>query len=706
MARTVPLDRIRNIGIMAHIDAGKTTTSERILFYSGENHKLGEVHDGAATMDFMVQEQERGITIGSAATCCSWREHRITLIDTPGHVDFTAEVERSLRVLDGAVALFCAVGGVQPQSEQVWHQSEKYGVPKIAFINKMDRIGADFLGVVESIRSVLKANPVPVVLPIGKEDGFQGLIDLVNMNAVYFDESDKGMKRTVREIPPELMDTAREWRQNLVEKAAEQDDALLEKFFEDGDITKEEIVSVIRKATIARQIVPCICGTAFKNKGIQILLDAVVDYLPSPLDIPAVTGTERPVSKEEAEEGGVPVVTRTQNDDEPFSALAFKIVSDKYFGKLVYCRIYSGTLHAGETVYNSTRDKSQRVGRVLRMHANKQEALEEAHAGDIIAVVGLSNTRTGDTICDSEHPIVLESISFPAPVISISIKSDSQADKEKLIDALAKLSDEDPTFVVTNDEETKETIIAGMGELHLEIIVDRLRREFGVACTVGRPEVAYRERITIPVQGEYRHVKQSGGRGQYGDVYLRLEPQDPGKGFQFTNGIVGGVIPGEFIPSVEKGVIAAMQKGPYAAYPVVDVAVTLYDGSYHEVDSSDFAFQEAARQCFRKLMMQGEPQLLEPVMSVEVTMPEDYMGAITGSICQRRGRVESMNEKGGLKVVHCMVPLSEMFGYANTCRTLTQGRGTFTMIFERYEAVPFAIAEQIIAKRREAGKIH
>ncbi len=701
MARTTSLDKVRNIGIMAHIDAGKTTTSERILFYCGESHKLGEVHDGAATMDFMVQEQERGITIGSAATSAFWRKHQITLIDTPGHVDFTAEVERSLRVLDGAVALYCAVGGVQPQSEQVWRQSEKYEVPKIAFVNKMDRIGADFFGVVNSIHTVLKANPVPVVIPIGASDTFRGVVDLLKMKAIIFDEESNGMAFHEEDIPADLVDTANEWRQNLVEKVAETDDTLLEKFFAGEELTVAEMIPAIRKATIARNIVPVLCGTAFRNKGVQPLLDAIVDYLPSPLDISDVVGS---ISDEQKAAGVEPPV-RKADDDEPFSALAFKIVADKHMGKLVYIRIYSGTLETGATVWNSTREQAQRIGRIVRMHANKQESLETAQAGDIVAVVGLSRTRTGDTICMKEDPIILESIEFPTPVISISIKPASRGDNEKLIKGLQALADEDPTFVISFDEETEETIISGMGELHLEIIVDRLKREFGVEADIGRPEVAYRETATVTVEGDYKHVKQSGGSGQYGHVYLRLEPQDAGKGFTFVNEIKGGAIPGEYIPACEKGVIAAMEKGPYAAYPVVDMKVTLYDGTYHEVDSSAIAFELAARQCFKQLMLKGNPQLLEPVMAVEVTLPEDYLGAVTGSICQRRGRIDQMNEKAGMKIVSAYVPLSEMFGYSNTVRTLTQGRGSFTMIFDHYEAVPFIITEQIIAKRKETGKL-
>jgi elongation factor G len=642
----------------------------------------------------MPQEQERGITIGSAATCCNWREHRITLIDTPGHVDFTAEVERSLRVLDGAVALFCAVGGVQPQSEKVWLQSEKYEVPKIAFVNKMDRTGADFYGVLEEIRSTFKCNPVPVVTPIGKEDKFEGIIDLIKMVAVYYD----GDKMREEPIPAPLADRARHWHANLVERCAEQDDDLLEKFFAEGELSEGEILSILRKATIARRIVPVFCGSAFKNKGIQHLLDGVVNLLPAPNEIPPIiSAVADPEAKPERREPA---------DDAPFSALAFKIVADKHAGKLTYIRVYSGTLLSGQNVWNSTIGKEQRIGRILRMHANHSVQLEAAHTGDIVAIVGLAHTRTGDTICDAAHPIQLTAIEFPAPVVSISITPDSTADSEKLSNALYKLADEDPTFTVAFDQETGETIISGMGELHLEIIVDRLRREFGVAASVGRPEVAYRETTTQPVDGQYKHVKQSGGRGQYAHVVMRLEPLPAGSGFEFVNDVVGGRIPANFIPSVQKGVVKAMQSGPYAGYPVVDVRVVLTDGSFHEVDSSDFAFQEAARVCFRTLFMKDTPVLLEPVMSVEVATPEEFMGTVTGTICQRRGRVEAMEDKAGQKLIRGMVPLGEMFGYANALRGLTQGRASFSMQFEHYEAVPFFLTEQIIAARRKAGKIH
>jgi elongation factor G len=678
---------------MAHIDAGKTTVSERILFYSGRTHKLGEVHDGKATMDWMDLEQERGITITSAATTVHWQDHQITLIDTPGHVDFTAEVERSLRVLDGAIALFCAVGGVQPQSEQVWRQSEKYNVPKLAFINKMDRTGADFFGVVEEIQSTLGANAVPMVVPIGKEDKFEGVIDLLKMKAVYYSDKDAGVTYHEEEIPADKLEKAKTWRANLVEKSAEQCDALLEKFLEQGDLSEEEITSIIRKATIARRIIPVYCGSGFKNKGIQRVLDGVVSFLPSPMDLPAIIHAK-------GEEG-----ERVHSDDEPFSALAFKIVADKHMGKLTFMRVYSGTVKSGSVVFNSTQGKDQRIGRILRIHANRQEAIDEACCGDIVGVVGMGDTRTGDTLCCKENPIVLESIEFPAPVMSISIRPENRGESDKMGDALHKLADEDPTFVVGFDQETGETLLSGMGELHLEVLVERLKREFGVVGQVGRPEVAYRETGTGVVEGAYKHVKQTGGRGQYAHVVMRLDPTDPGRGFSFVNEVKGGNIPQSFIPAVEKGVIHAMQKGPFAGYPVVDMQVTLLDGSYHEVDSNEHAFQEAARMCFKELFVASHPELLEPVMSVEVTVPEEFMGSATGSICQRRGRIESMDSQADNKVIQSFVPLSEMFGYANTIRTITQGRGSFTMHFEHYEAVPYGIAEEIIKRRREQNKI-
>jgi len=693
MARQVPLKNVRNIGIMAHIDAGKTTVSERILYYTGRSHKIGEVHDGAATMDWMEQEQERGITITSAATTCMWKDHMISIIDTPGHVDFTMEVERALRVLDGAIALYCAVGGVQPQSETVWHQSERYEVPKIAFVNKMDRIGADFFGVVEGIQNMLGANAVPVVIPIGASDDFVGVIDLVTMKALIFNEDSKGAEWDETDIPEDLVETAKKWRNNLVEKCAEQDEELLEKYFEEGDLSEDEIWDILRKATCARQVVPVYCGSAFKNKGVQQVLDGVIKILPAPNEIPPIICTKNPDNQ------------RKVDDDEVFSALAFKIMSDKHMGKLTYLRIYSGTLNSGENIWNSSQQKKQRIGRLLRMHSNRQEAIDVAVAGDIVAVAGLAETKTGDTLCGKDNEIYLESMDFPAPVISISIKPESQADNEKLGEALHRLADEDPTFTVAFDHETSETIISGMGELHLEIIVDRLRREFSVVAEVGRPEVAYRETATSPADGAYKHSKQSGGRGQYGHVVMGVSPGKPGDGFEFINKVVGGRIPAEYIPSVEKGIIQALEAGPFAGYPVVDMTVTLTDGSYHEVDSSDFAFQIAGRQGFKELFMKGNPQLLEPVMSIEITTPDEFMGACNSTIAQRRGRIESMDERGGMKIVKGMVPLSEMFGYSNTIRSLTQGRASFSMHFEHYEAVPFSIAEDVVKKRREEGKI-
>jgi elongation factor G len=692
------ISKIRNVGIMAHIDAGKTTVSERLLFYTGKNYKVGEVHEGQATMDWMEQERERGITITSAATTIPWREHSITLIDTPGHVDFTAEVERSLRVLDGAIALFCAVGGVQPQSEKVWKQSEKYGVPKIAFINKMDRTGADFLNVVKKIQNILGANAVPIVIPIGKEEIFKGVIDLIEMKAILYDDETLGQKYQVMEIPKDKMEKALKWRTNLVEKCAEQDDKLLEKFLETGDLSREEITGIIRKATIARKVVPVFCGSAFKNKGIQKLLDGIVDFLPAPDDLPEIKG----IAPDEAK---LPQPARPNSPEAPFSALVFKIMSDRHMGKLSYIRIYSGKLKSGETVLNSTRRCEQRIGRLLRMHANKQEAIEMASAGDIVAVVGLGEAKTGDTLCNLKHPIILESIEFPTPVMSISVNPASRLDSEKMFNALHRLADEDPTFVVRQESETKETIIAGMGELHLEIIVDRMKREYGVNVATGKPEVAFRETPTITIEGEYKHVKQSGGRGQYAHVCLRLEPLNTGGGFEFVNEITGGRIPSQYIPSVEKGIVKAMERGSYAGYPVVDIRVTLFDGSFHEVDSSDAAFQEAGRAGFCELFKKAEPELIEPIMALEVTSPEDFLGAITGAICQRRGRIESMEMQGVNRIIQASAPLSEMFGFANVIRTVSQGRANYIMHFDHYETVPFALAEEIVKKRKEQGKV-
>ena len=693
-AKTFPLDHVRNFGIMAHIDGGKTTTSERILYYSGKNYKIGEVHEGAATMDFMVQEQERGITIQSAATCVMWGAYRLSLIDTPGHVDFTAEVERSLRVLDGAVALYCAVGGVQPQSEQVWRQSEKYKVPKIAFVNKMDRVGANFYSVMDQMKNQLGANPVPMVLPIGAGETFSGIIDLVNMKALRYDMKTLGKTVTEEDVPADMLEKAKEYRQKMVESAAEQDDALMEKFFAGEELTIDEIKSAIRKGCIARTITPAFCGSAFKDKGVQQLLDGVCDYLPSPLDAGDAVSQDNPEEK------------RSPSDNDPFCGLAFKIMNDpKSGGKITFVRVYSGTLKLGAELLDSTINREQRISRLFRMHAAKQEPLDEAHAGDIVACVGLTETRTGDTLCDPEHPITLESIDFPAPVISVAVKPQSRQDNEKLGVALHALAMEDPTFVVSFDQETSETIIAGMGELYLEVIVDRLKREFNVACDVGAPQVAYRETITTSVESEYKHVKQSGGRGQYAHVCLKLEPQEPGKEFEFVNEVKGGVIPTEYIPAVEKGVRKALESGPLAGFPVVNVKATVYFGSYHEVDSNEFAFITCAMQCFKQGFLKAKPQLLEPMMDVEVVVPEQYMGAANGSINQRRGRVEGMDERGGMKSIKATVPLGEMFGYSNAIRTVTQGRGTFTMIFKQYEAVPSSISKQVIEKRVKEGKV-
>ncbi len=693
-AKPFPLDHVRNFGIMAHIDGGKTTTSERILYYSGKNYKIGEVHEGAATMDFMAQEQERGITIQSAATCVQWGAYRLSLIDTPGHVDFTAEVERSLRVLDGAVALYCAVGGVQPQSEQVWRQSEKYKVPKIAFVNKMDRVGANFYAVMDQMKSQLGANPVPMVLPIGAGETFAGIIDLISMKALRYDMKTLGKTVTEEEIPADMLEKAQEYRQKMVESAAEQDDALMEKFFAGEELTIEEIKTAIRKGCMARTITPAFCGSAFKDKGVQQLLDGVCDYLPSPIDAGAAVSADDETQK------------REPKDSEPFCGLAFKIMTDpKSGGKITFVRVYSGTMKLGAEMLDSTINREQRISRLFRMHAAKQEPLDEAHAGDIVACVGLTETRTGDTLCDPEHPITLESIDFPAPVISVAVKPQSRQDNEKLGVALHALAMEDPTFVVSYDQETSETIIAGMGELYLEVIVDRLKREFNVACDVGAPQVAYRETITTAVESEYKHVKQSGGRGQYAHVCLKLEPQEPGKEFEFINEVKGGVIPTEYIPAVEKGVRKALEAGPLAGFPVVNCKATVYFGSYHEVDSNEFAFITCAMQCFKQGFMKAKPQLLEPMMDVEVVVPEQYMGAANGSINQRRGRVEGMDERGGMKSIKATVPLGEMFGYSNSIRTVTQGRGTFTMIFKQYEPVPKSIADEVVAKRIKEGKV-
>ncbi len=689
MARLVPLEKTRNIGIMAHIDAGKTTTTERILYYTGVTHKIGEVHEGAATMDWMEQEQERGITITSAATTCNWGDHRVNIIDTPGHVDFTIEVERSLRVLDGAVAVFCSVGGVEPQSETVWRQADKYGVPRIAFVNKMDRVGADFFRGVSMIRDRLKANPVPIQLPIGAEDTFKGVVDLVEMKAIVWEEESLGAKFNVGEIPADLQELAQEYHEKLVEEISSHDDALMEKYLGGEELTKEEIKLAIRNATIAIQICPVICGSSFKNKGVQNLLDAVVDYLPSPVDIPAIKGVDADSGAE---------VERKASDDEPFSALAFKIMTDPFVGQLCFIRVYSGVLNSGSYVYNSTKGKKERIGRLLKMHANKREEIKEVLAGDIAAAVGLKYTTTGDTLCPEDAPVILESIEFPEPVIAIAIEPKTKADQEKLGISLQKLASEDPSFRVRTDEETGQTIISGMGELHLEIIVDRLMREFKVEANVGKPQVAYRETVTKKVKVEGKFVRQSGGRGQYGHVWIEMEPQEPGKGYEFVDAIKGGVVPREYIPAVDKGIQEAMDTGVLAGFPCVDFKVALVDGSYHEVDSSEMAFKIAGSMAFKEAAAKASPVLLEPIMSVEVVVPEEYMGDVIGDLNSRRGRIMGMEGRAGAQVVSAMVPLAQMFGYATDLRSATQGRATYTMTFDHYEQVPKSVSEEIIAK--------
>lgn len=689
MPRDFSLERTRNIGIMAHIDAGKTTTTERILFYTGKIHRLGETHEGLAQMDWMEQEQERGITITSAATTCHWLDHRVNIIDTPGHVDFTVEVERSLRVLDGAVALFCAKGGVEPQSETVWRQADKYHVPRMAFINKMDIMGADFFGAVDMIKDRLNANPVPLQLPIGKEDNFLGVVDLINMNArVYHDEL--GANVEVVDIPEDLKELAVEYREKMLEAIAEHDEEVMMKYLEGEDITPDEIKRAIRKATISVEITPVLCGSSYKNRGVQPLLDAIIDYMPSPLDIPPIKGIDLNTD-EEAE--------RLSSDDEPFSALAFKIMSDPYVGKLAFFRVYSGTLKSGSYVYNSSKGKKERIGRILLMHANKREEVDEVYSGDIAAAVGLKDTGTGDTLCDAENPIILESMEFPEPVIDVAIEPKTKASQEKMIVALAKLAEEDPTFKTYTDEETGQTIIAGMGELHLEIIVDRLLREFRVEANVGSPQVAYKEGITNVSESDTKYARQSGGRGQYGHVKIRIEPNEPGAGYEFVNKIVGGAIPKEYIPAVDNGIQEAMSSGILGGYPVLDVKVTLYDGSYHEVDSSEMAFKIAGSMAFKDAMAKAKPVLLEPVMKVEVIVPEEYMGDVMGDINSRRGRIEGMETRSGAQVIRGFVPLSEMFGYATDLRSKTQGRGTYTMQFDHYESIPNSIADKILGKK-------
>ncbi len=690
MARRTPIDRVRNIGIAAHIDAGKTTTTERILYYTGISHKIGEVHEGAATMDWMEQEKERGITITSAATTCFWRDHQINIIDTPGHVDFTIEVERSMRVLDGAVAVFCAVGGVQPQSETVWRQANKYHVPRIVFVNKMDRVGADFFNVEQQIRDRLKANPVPVQIPIGSEDSFRGVVDLVEMKGIVWDDETMGAKYEVIDIPKELEEKAQEYREKLLEAVAETDEELLEKYLSGEELTPEEIRKGIKKGTLDMSITPMLCGSAFKNKGVQTLLDAVVDYLPAPTEVNWIKGIDPKTGEE---------VSIESTDDGPFAALAFKIMTDPFVGQLTFIRVYRGQISSGSYVLNSTKEKKERVGRLLKMHANKREEIKEIPAGEIGAVVGLKYTLTGDTLCDENHPVILERMEFPEPVISVAVEPKTKADQEKMATALSKLAEEDPSFRVHTDEETGQTIISGMGELHLEVIVDRMKREFKVEAEVGQPQVAYRETIKTPVEQEHKYAKQTGGRGQYGHVFIRLEPQEPGKGYEFVNKITGGVIPKEYIPAVDKGIQEAMQNGVVAGYPVVDVKATLYDGSYHEVDSSEMAFKIAGSMAFKEAAKKANPVLLEPIMKVEVEVPEEYMGEVIGDINRRRGQVSSMEDRAGNKIITAMVPLAEMFGYSTDLRSFTQGRGTYSMEFDHYEEVPKNVAEEIIKKR-------
>ncbi|WP_075579427.1 elongation factor G [Acidaminococcus massiliensis] len=690
MGREFPLDKIRNIGIMAHIDAGKTTTTERILFYTGKTHKIGEVHDGAATMDWMVQEQERGITITSAATTCHWKGHSINIIDTPGHVDFTVEVERSLRVLDGSVAVFSAKGGVEPQSETVWRQAEEYNVPRIAYVNKMDTTGADFFNVIQMMKDRLGANAVAIQIPMGAEDSFVGLVDLVKMQAVIYGDK-LGKDEEFEPIPEEYVEQAQKYRQILLEAVAESDDDLMEKYLEGEDLTEEEIKGAIRKMTCQCKLFPVTCGSSYKNKGVQPLLDAIIDYMPSPVDVPPIKGTNPETGEEEE---------RPSDDNAPFAALAFKIATDPYVGRLAFFRVYSGTLTAGSYVYNANKDKKERIGRILRMHSNHRTEINEVFAGDIAAAVGLKDTGTGDTLCDEKAPIILESMVFPEPVISVAIEPKTKADQEKMGIALGKLAEEDPTFRVRTDPESSQTIISGMGELHLDIIVDRLKREFHVDCTVGNPQVAYRETIRKEVESQGKFVRQSGGKGQYGDCWLKLTPLQAGEGFKFENKIVGGAIPKEYIAPVEAGVKEAMENGVIAGYPMVDIGVTVFDGSYHEVDSSEMAFKIAGSMGFKNGALKANPVLLEPYMKVEVTIPEEYMGDVIGDLNSRRGRIEGMEARSGAQVITAYVPLSEMFGYATDLRSKTQGRGNYSMEVDHYEEVPKNIAEAIIAKNK------
>jgi elongation factor G len=697
VARKTPIERYRNLGIMAHIDAGKTTTTERILFYTGVSHKIGEVHDGAAIMDWMVQEQERGITITSAATTCFWggmaqqfQEHRINIIDTPGHVDFTIEVERSLRVLDGACAVFCAVGGVEPQSETVWRQANKYRVPRLAFVNKMDRAGANFLRVVKQIQDRLGAIPAPLQLPIGAEDQFKGVVDLIKMKAIWWDEATQGTKFEYGNIPADMQAACEQWREKLVEVAAESSDELMEKYLEGEPLTEEEIRKGLRARTLANQIVPTLCGSAFKNKGVQAMLDAVIEYLPSPGDVPAIKGVLNDAAETEAE--------RRSSDEEPFAALAFKIATDPFVGSLTFFRVYSGVLKSGDTVYNPVKSKKERIGRILQMHANSREEIKEVRAGDIAAAVGLKDVTTGETLCDPNQVITLERMEFPEPVISVAVEPKTKADQEKMGMALSKLAQEDPSFRVHTDQESGQTIISGMGELHLEIIVDRLKREFKVEANVGAPQVAYRETIRKSVEQEGKFVRQSGGRGQYGHVWLRMEPREPGSGYEFVNAIVGGVVPKEYIPAVDKGVQEQLENGVIAGFPVVDVKVTLFDGSYHDVDSSEMAFKIAGSMGFKEGARKANPVLLEPIMKVEVVTPEEYMGDVMGDLNRRRGLVQCMDDAPGGKIIRAEVPLAEMFGYATDLRSATQGRATYSMEFAKYNEAPANIAEAVIKK--------
>lgn len=690
MPREFSLEKTRNIGIMAHIDAGKTTTTERILYYTGRIHKIGETHEGASQMDWMEQEQERGITITSAATTAQWNDHRINIIDTPGHVDFTVEVERSLRVLDGAVAVLDAQSGVEPQTETVWRQATTYGVPRIVFVNKMDKIGADFLYSVSTLHDRLQANAHPVQLPIGAEDNFVGIIDLIEMNATFYGD-DLGTKIEVREIPDEYRDQAEEYHEKLLEAVAEVDEDIMEKYLGGEEISKEELKAAIRKATCNVEFFPVLCGSAFKNKGVQLMLDAVVDYLPAPTDVPSIKGTLPDTGEE---------VFRHSSDDEPFAALAFKVMTDPFVGKLTFFRVYSGTLSAGSYVKNSTKDKRERIGRILQMHANHRKEIDMVYAGDIAAAVGLKDTTTGDTLCDDNNPVILESMEFPEPVIQLSVEPKSKADQDKMTTALQKLQEEDPTFRAHTDPETGQTIIEGMGELHLDIIVDRMKREFKVEANIGAPQVAYRETFRKSAQVQGKFVRQSGGRGQYGDVWIEFSPNEEGKGFEFENAIVGGVVPREYIPAIQSGLEDAMQRGVIAGYPLVDIKAKLYDGSYHDVDSSEMAFKVAASLALRNAASKCDPVLLEPVMKVEIVIPEEYLGDIMGQVTARRGRVEGMEARGNAQVVRAMVPLSEMFGYATALRSSTQGRGVFTMTFDHYEEVPKSIAEEIIKKNK------